>query len=300
MKWTRLKAALVVLLLLAVGLAWLVAGIWFPGFTPTQTARILIEDHKFGGRALILSSVWGDLLLEPLRAASDDFEKLNGHNSSRVAKVLAENESSRSTALALELFQRDRQLPMLVGAVGLAAHGKLPKEELQENGRLHAVLVDEAYLDRYDAEGRRSYVDTEPVELALNAARYARNQESVPCILDLIRKRPVPYWVHAHAADALAALGDRRAVPVLEEAMRSPDFYALPQAFRALISLESRQAIPLAIDRISPEMEKENPFLVRELEEVTGQRFGFDRDRWRAWWKSEGESAANPDPHERT
>lgn len=293
MKRVRFRAVALVLVLvgLAASLALLTAGFWFPGFTPNQTARILIEDPKFGGRALILSHFWGDLLLDPLREVSGDFEKLDARNSFWVSEVLARNDSARSTALALELSRRDAQLPMLVGSIGLAAHGKLSKEDLEENGRLQMVLADDARLYRSDAEGRRVFVhDTAPVELALIAARHARNRESLPYILDLIRKRPAPYWVHAHAADALAALGDRRAIPVLEEAMRSPDFHALPQAFRALVSLESRQAIPLAIDRITPEMKEEDPFLVMALEDVTGQRLGFDRDRWRAWWESEGKS----------
>ncbi|MGB7951574.1 MAG: hypothetical protein WCH75_28145 [Candidatus Binatia bacterium] len=78
----------------------------------------------------------------------------------------------------------------------------------------------------------------------------------------------------------------------MEEAMRAPDFYALPNAFRALISLNNKQAIPLAIDRITPEIEHKNAgFLVHELEAVTGKSFGFDKARWREWWATQ----AKPD-----
>jgi HEAT repeat protein len=172
---------------------------------------------------------------------------------------------------------RDELLPRLVGAGALAAHGRSSRTEFRAGGIVESVLTRE--LPRND--------DTTPVELALIAAGNARSRDSVPSILALIEKRPLAFQVHSGAADALSAIGDPRAIPVLEEAMRAPDFYALPKAFRALIELRDPQAIPLAIARIEPWMEKEDSFLVQELETVTGQRLGSDRARWQEWWKAQ-------------
>jgi len=287
-KWFALLAVLAVLL---GGVAWFTSWLWFGGFTPTQTARILIEDRKFGMRGLGMSHFWGDQMLEPLREVSKDFRSLDNRNAFWVAEVLAKNNSSRCNELALDLYTRDAMTPKLVGAISLAAHGKLSKAEFQPIGALHRVLVSEEYLFRTDSTGRKSYADTAPIELTLIAAKYAQSTDSVPDIVALIEKRPLPYGVHAQAADALGAIGDRRAAVVLEEAMRAQDFYALPNAFRALVALSSERAIPLAIDRISPEIKNKNSgFVVRELEAVTGKNFGYDQVRWREWWASHEKS----------
>ena len=70
--------------------------------------------------------------------------------------------------------------------------------------------------------------------------------------------------------------------------MRSDDFYALPNAFLALIALSDVNAIPLAIDRISPEIKDKNSgFVVQELEKATGQKYGFDKNKWKQWWAAQ-------------
>jgi hypothetical protein len=252
-----------------------------------QTASILINDRKFGMRALRMSHFWGDQVFEPLRVVSNDFRSLDNRNAFWVAKVLAKNDSNSCNELSLELYKRDAMMPKLVGAIGLAAHGRLSNDEFQGHGYLHRILVNEEYLFRIDSNGRKSYSDSSPIELTLIAAKHARSTESVPDIIALIEKRPLPYWVHANAAEALGVIGDQRGVIALETAMRAPDFYALPEAFLALVALSDNQAIPLAIDRISPGIKGKNSgFVVSELEKMTGKNFGFDQARWRSWWES--------------
>lgn len=256
-----------------------------------QTARILIEDRKFGMRALGMGIYWGDQIIEPLREASNNFRLLDNRTAFWVAELLAKNQSSRSNELSLELYSRDTLIPKLVGAIGLAGHNKLSKEAFQQHGELRRILVSEEYLYRPDSSGKKWYADTSLLELTLIAAKYAQSRDSVPDVIALIEKRPLPYWVHAHAADALGAIGDQRAILPLETAMRSPDFYALPNAFRALVALSSNRAVPLAIERISPEIQGKNSgFLVNELEALTGKNFGSDQARWKEWWATQAAS----------
>lgn len=282
------------LVLLAVtlgGIVWLTLPLWFGGATPMQTARILIEDRKFGMRALGMGNYWGDNIIEPLREASNNFHHLNERNAFWVAELLAKNQSSRSNELSLELYRRDTLIPKLVGAIGLAGHKKLPTEAFQQHGELRRILVSEGYLYHTDSNGSKWYTDTSLLELTLIAAEYAQSRDSVPDVIALIEKRPLPYWVHAHAADALGAIGDKRAILPLETAMQSSDFYALPNAFRALVALSSNRAVPLAIERISPEIKgKNSDFLVNELEAVTGKNFGSDQARWKEWWATQAAS----------
>ena len=263
----------------------LLRGVWFPGVTPTQTARILAQDEKFGFRALGMSHFWGDRILEPLREASQDFRDIRlERNAFWIAAALAKNKSARCDALALELFKRDEITPKLMGAIGLAAHGTLPNEAFRPNGSLQRILAAKEHVIQLDA--RNSYVSSAPLELALIAAKHARNVDSVEDIVTVMKANPVSH-VQAAAADALGAIGDPRAAAPLAEAMRRPDFHALKNAFRALVALSDNRAIPLAIERI--EVEDKNDLVV-ELEKVTWMQFGVDQNRWRDWWVSQASS----------
>lgn len=111
------------------------------------------------------------------------------------------------------------------------------------------------------------------------------------------RKEAVPYLVNellnsssyggtATVVEALGNLEDERAVPVLKARMQKPDFYALSEAFRALIVLGEKEAVPLAIARISPDIQGNSAgFVVQDLSLVTGRNFGFDRQKWERWWQ---------------
>jgi hypothetical protein len=290
-RWKLIKRVLLLSATLS-GIVWFTSPFWFGGVTPAQTAQILIQDRKSGMRALGMGNYWGDKIFNPLREASNNFNLLNNRNAFWVAELLAKNKSARSEELSLELYKRDALTLKLVGAIGLAGHSKLPKEAFQQDGELQKILVSEEYLYSPDSSGKKWYADTSLIELTLVAAKYAKSSDSVPDIIALIEKRPLSYWVHAYAARALGAIGDPRAILPLENAMRSSDFNALPEAFRALITLSSERAVPLAIERISPEIQGKNSgFLVKELEAVTGKSFGSDQARWKEWWATQDATA---------
>jgi len=69
--------------------------------------------------------------------------------------------------------------------------------------------------------------------------------------------------------------------------LKSEQFHALPNAFRALIALGDKNAVRFAIDRISPEIKSLNSgAIVTELKKVTGKSFGYNREAWQKWWNS--------------
>jgi HEAT repeat protein len=124
--------------------------------------------------------------------------------------------------------------------------------------------------------------------LAILALGRIRDAHAVPCLLAVLQERDADgYAVHGDACIALARIRSTAAISVLEDYLRASDSsYALPEAFRALITLGDRQAVPLAIARISPgSKDQSSGFIVGELEKVTGQRFGFHRQRSQAWWR---------------
>jgi hypothetical protein len=258
-------------------------GFWmYPGFTPNQTAEILVKDPKFANRALTTVPLWGDRLLPRLREQSLDFTRLRPRNSLLIAGVLADRRSDASREMSRELFARDSLLPKMIGAVGLASHGLLPAAEFQPGGRLKTLLADErlfAESDSVEFDSHDDYV----VILAIEAAKRARARESVPDIARLLSSRQHDS-INERAAAALGAIGDARATEPLRAALRDSSFDALSQAFRALIALgDTTAAVPLAIERLEPQIDRWG-YLLDAVKDVTDEDFGYDRDGWRRWW----------------
>jgi len=154
--------------------------------------------------------------------------------------------------------------------VGLAKQGAWP-EPFREEGYLATIL--------------REPRGAEEVRLAVLALGYGGDTNAIRLLIPLLTE-PLDYAVHAHVCVALARLGAVEAVPVLEERLRAREFHALPEAFRALVTLGDREAVPLAIARIEPEIRESNSgFVVNELREVTGQQLGWEQEPWRRWWE---------------
>ncbi len=123
--------------------------------------------------------------------------------------------------------------------------------------------------------------------LALIALGWSKNERALPKLVEVLEEENFGYWPRADACDAIARIGSPKAIPVLRKCLKSETFHALPNAFRALVALGDREAVPLAVARVGPEIEAYNSgSVVRELEKVTGQSFGFERQRWQEWWKS--------------
>lgn len=255
----------------------IVAGIgvfWYsafgPGWTMHDTARILVHDDKFGARAQSRAISYGDSILPVLATESDDFRGLNWRNAFWIADVLGANRSNLSRSMAANLYSRPGHLPHLVGAVALAEQGDF--EERDANELLASIP---------------QMHDESEVELAVLALGKAHAGVAIPMLLTMLDEDGMDYWRAAYACDAVARIGDKRAIPRLQSCLRRPRFYALPNAFRALVALGDRNAVPLAIARVSPDIREYNSgFVVKELETVTGKRFGFSQTAWAKWWES--------------
>ena len=246
---------------------------WFgAGSTPDKTARTLVHDEKMGGRATGKAIQHGDAILPLIRRESEDFTLLNSRNTLRIAEVLAAIRTDQSHAMLTDLYSRTDPIARLVGAVGLARCGDLPGPFGE--GTLLVTTVRE---DRSQTE----------TQLAITALGWAKDKEALPCLLDLLKRRPTDYSYHAKACVAVARIRSADATPVLRDCLASEEFHALPHAFRALVALGDREAVPLAIARVTPEIREYNSGLVvRELKKVTGKSYGYNRASWEEWWDS--------------
>lgn len=276
MKGPILKWVLGVLLVILIAAILFVRHAWIatfgPGSTKEETARILVHDLKFGARAKQKAVEYGDTILPLIQAESEDFTGLNARNAFWIAGVLGTIKTDKSRAILLDLYSRTNSLAKLTGAVGLAQQKALP-DRIDED----SFLVQTVRNEKFQAE----------TQLAIIALGKSKNPAALPCLLDVLRKRPTDYWNHAYACEALACIGSRDAIPVLRECLLSPEFYALPEAFRSLVALGDREAVPLAIARVSPDLKGYNSgFVVGELKKVTGRSYGYDGQAWKNWWES--------------
>jgi len=263
------------LLVLVIGATLVVRSVWVatfgPGATKEETARILVHDLKFGGRAQQKAVEYGDAILPLIQGESSGFTGLNGRNAFWIAEVLGAVTTEKSREILLDLYARTNSIAKLTGAVGLAQQGILPD---RIDGRSFLVQTVR------DGPGQAER------ELAIIALGKSTNHAAVPCLHDVVGK-PAGYWDHAYACEALARIGSKESIPVLRECLQSPEFYALPEGFRALIALGDREAVPLAIARVSPELKGYNSgFVIGELKKVTGNSYGYDGQKWKNWWES--------------
>jgi len=250
--------------------AWMAA--FGPGSTKEETARILVHDLKFGGRAKQRAIGYGDGILPLIQNESGDFTKLNGRNSFWIAEVLGALETDQSRKVLNDLYSRTNSIARLTGAVGLAQHGALPEDITEQSFLVRTVQSDANQTETH---------------LAIIALGRSKAPAALPCLLDLLRKPAADYWHHAYACAAVARIGHKDAVPVLRDCLASSDFHALSEAFRALITLGDKEAVPLAISRVSPELKNYNSgFVVKELKKVTRKSYGYDREDWQRWWNS--------------
>lgn len=271
----KLKKVLLRLSILVVVVAILFAVLtewaWFPGLTPQSSAAILIHDPKFGFRALGRANAYGDNFIDALRSESNDFQDLDNRNSFWVAEVLGSRDSPLAISTAKELYARAGKFQYLTGAVALAS-----------NHQLEHVFDPQSKV----VEALDDTEDSTVPELALIALGKTKDVRAVPLIEKKLGNTK-DYWISARASEALGEIGDTSARRALENALRNEKFYALPEAFKALVKLGDDNAIPLAIARINPGIKNMNSgFVVNKLQKVTGKRYGYDREAWQKWWDS--------------
>jgi hypothetical protein len=250
-----------------------------PGWTMHDTARILVRDAKFGMRAQARAIRYGDAILPLIVSESKNFEELGSGSAFWIAEVIGHINTEQSKSIATDLYRRPARLPHLVGAVALA-----------EQGTLDTPGVDD--LIGIVAEGG----DDSELQLAMLALGKARAVAAAPVLIEIVKHPARQYWNHAYACDALARLCFKGAIPTLQSALESSEFYALPNAFRALITLGDRKAVPLAIARIGPKnRDDDSGFIVKDLGKVTGRHFGYNKQAWMHWWHSVQHSWSIPD-----
>lgn len=285
MSFTRRHIIRFLLMLLILGCAFttqqMVLG---SDLTMQQTAQILVNDLDFGSRVQDRAIAYGDAIIPILRKESQDFGDLNNRNSFWIAEVLGNIKSRQSRATLYNLYSRKDSMKKLTGAVGLAHQGIFPdgiseKSFLVKSVRKCiatplAIAMDTGY-------------DPSEAELAVIALGYSRSTKALPCLIDLLGTHDMDYGCHTQACIAVARIRSPKVIPVLRDCLKSNDFHALPEAFRALVTLGDREAIPLSINRITPEIKHYNSgFVVKELTKVTGQRYDYDRQKWMDWWNS--------------
>jgi len=246
---------------------------WIYGFTISRKIEILLLDRKFGNRIIESAIEDKDEFIFYLDQQIGVY-RLNGRSALWLSEILYSNTSDECLRFALKYYEGADTHLKLVSSVVLLSNNRYP-EDISDD----AFIIKALHGDYSDRFGNDSYR-----ELAAFALGKSGKKEAVPYLMNQLRK-PDAYFVPATICDALREIGDDRAVPALEDALKDPNFYAIPEAFKALVCLKGKNAIELAISRVDEKYKRFNSgFIVNELEEITGQEFGYDQRQWQDWW----------------
>ncbi len=268
------------------------------GSSPEATARTLVHDGKFGMRMTEHAIRYGDSVIPHIRLESDDFNQLGYDNSLWLADVLGAIDSQLARETLRELYARKEITPRLVGAIGLGMQDLPPDIEEEGSFLLDAVVrppspvPTEIYTGygatRRDTVNQHGNFWSWHGDLAIIALGYSKNEKALDRLHSILGDKPSRYSRHSNACQALARLHfEKKSIPVLRACLESPEFNALPDAFRALVCLGDKKAIPLAINRVGKDLEGTNSaYIIDELSRVTGRFYVYNKKRWSQWWDS--------------
>lgn len=250
---------LIVAFVLLIGLAVLSSGIWFPGVSQRQTAKILVTDSKFGSRAYSKAIWHGPDILGDIASLTNDYSALDYYQAAILTRLLMDIDSSDYIEHARELYQQGTLSARLVGALILAKN----HIHVDDMGSfLKRVILREYPGLNSDLMRVRDYWS----EMAMGALGYLNNDESLDVLKQVINQRKVPYQRHKAALAALATLNDRRAIDFIREAMLDRTFYAVLPAYDALVALGDTQARDYAQKRVAMRLsDGDERFLIERL-----------------------------------
>jgi hypothetical protein len=234
---------------------------------------MLTGDREEGWGALWKAELHSDSMIEPLRRESNNFQGITGCNIERVAEYFMAVKTPKSKAVLTELFNSGGRYQKLIGAAGLLAQDSYP-EQIDGNSYIGRVL-------REDRGGRYSI----EIKIVMIALAKSKRADAVPEIINyLLTEHPFKEY----ACEALAEIKPPEAIPVLHQCLLNPDFISHKSAFRALIALGEKSAVPEAIQML-PAMKKNNAEgIVKNLQDMTGRKYGVNKAEWENWWKEEG------------
>jgi hypothetical protein len=195
-------------------------------FSPQQAAQIVIHDRELGNRAVDKCKSYGDQVLPYLRAESDNFNLINQGNAHRVADILGATKTEASLIILRELYSRKEDYPRLVGAIGLAMHGKL-EEPASDNAFLINCL--NSYVRALDNSSK--------AELAIIAMGKSANKEYVPYLIKKLLKPEQARQIYGYIIEAFGDIGDKQAIEPLKEFISNSSIPSLKQKAKKVLDL---------------------------------------------------------------
>lgn len=265
----------------------------YMGDDPKVAAEQIVHNLKFGMNMVEQAIDFGDPVIPHIVEQSKSFELLNDRNGRWVTEVLGSIESKLSQETLLKMYRHERLLVRYLGAIGLGMQDKLPKT-IDEKWFVLQKIKDVEFVRDKSLDDFPNIKDEFPetdyeTDLAITALGYSKYKGAAPVLRSLFKKEPQPYFDRYDAFLALTRLGDSQSIEILREHFED---YGGDKLFRMLICLGDKRAVPLSFHQLGDKYDKS---LIREVEFVTGQRFGRDDDRWRQWWKQNGKDWRIPE-----
>ncbi len=235
-----------VVLILLGGLGVLFSFAWYPGLTQKETARILLEDRKFGGRALWKAQWHGSELFDDLASLTNDFSQVHGYQALTLAKFFNGIETTSLGEQAHLLYHQSSLEKKIIGALILSKSAD--RFDDPELIRFLSQLVTRTYPElKTDYYQEEKYVS----EVAMLALGNMGGTGSFQVLVDVIQETPVPYLRHQIACQALAYINNPQGILILRDAILNKEFHAVLPAYRALVTLGDPQAKDVVRKRLA-------------------------------------------------
>lgn len=267
----------------------------YTGNDPKVAAGRIVRDLKFGANTVKRAIELGDPVIPHIVEQSEDFKLLNDRNGRWVAEVLGSIDTELSRETLLKMYRHERSLVRFVGAIGLAMQKKLPQPldddsfliQKVKNAKFEVAETLDGEPDPFALPGEPQ-IDDETY-LAIIALGYAGGETATLALQTLVEKEPEPYFDRGEVFLAFARIRNPKFTGIIRK--HFSEFGGVEQ-FRILICLGDKQVVPIAFEHLG---DKRTDTLVREVEFVTGHRFGVNKQRWRNWWKEHGDEWTIPD-----
>jgi HEAT repeat protein len=189
-------------------------------------------------------------------------------------------EAAKRAAAYQRLSYQDRAdaVEEILGKIGTEPNGSVVWAAIKALGRQESDGAREALV----AALRRAR-GTDRLHL-LVAFQEQRGEAGADALLEVLREGKDP-MATAHAALALGRKGAREAIPDLLALLAKDDWHLRSAAARALALLpnvDAKAALPPLADALAAAEGRDRADLVAALEKVSGQKFGYDPDAWKA------------------
>lgn len=223
------------------------------GHSPEETAQILVQDLKFGFRAIEKAVEWGESILPFLQVLLNRPDEIDNHNANRIGHVLAQIKTKNSDKLAHEFFHSKNLYFQLIGTMGIVGHENHIFSEVTLNLPIRILSIGRLAICHLSDYQEGCYEDGTYLDMALESIFYCKNSKVLKYLAHLPERTPEIFqpFQFEKACQFVESFGAKEAIPILQNWLLNFRFLAPCQALSSLMKLGDLAAFDIAFRRCS-------------------------------------------------